>query len=495
MASLTRRSLLIGAGAAVGIAGTRYFSSRTPSQAGTASIKPSDTKGTLNDASGLSETPIHKHIMLSTPPDERLVATLRREIQEAQSEGRPVNAGAARHSMGGQAIPRDGHAVTFDNTFLELDTAGRSFSAHAGIRWAQVIAHLDPVNFSPLVMQSNNDFGIAATFCVNAHGWPVKHGPMGATVKSFRLLLADGELITCSRTENPEIFKMTMGGYGLSGIIIDLVVETAPNLRLEARFDNFPAREFGRRFVQALEDPAVNMAYARLNVDRDSFFDDAFLVTFRATADQSDLPPASGAGWMTEIARRMYRAQLGNEPVKGIRWFTETNIGPLAGTGSFTRNTLINEPVSALASDNPDYTDILHEYFVAPERFEDFLAICKEVIPASYQEFLNVTLRFVDTDPESLLSYAPVPRIAAVMSFAQEMTSRAEHDMKRMTQRLIDGITSIGGTYYLPYRPHARLDQFTAAYPRAAEFATLKRSIDPQSTFRNNLWDQYLGAL
>jgi FAD/FMN-containing dehydrogenase len=73
-------------------------------------------------------------------------------------------------------------------------------------------------------MQSNNDFGVASTFCINAHGWPVPHGPFGSTVRSLRLMLADGSLLECSRTSNPELFSLAMGGYGLFGIIVDLEV-------------------------------------------------------------------------------------------------------------------------------------------------------------------------------------------------------------------------------------------------------------------------------
>ena len=45
----------------------------------------------------------------------------RKEIAEAKEAGRPVSIGAARHSMGGQAIPARGHAITYDNAFLETD--------------------------------------------------------------------------------------------------------------------------------------------------------------------------------------------------------------------------------------------------------------------------------------------------------------------------------------------------------------------------------------
>lgn len=494
MAGFTRRALLLGTGAAIGVAGTRYFTAQNPSLDGTRSLIPAVGEGTLNDASLLSETPIYKHTMLTEDPGEALVNAIRVELRDAASENRPVNISAARHSMGGQAIPRDGHAITYDSGFLEPDSAASTYRVHAGGRWSQVIAQLDPLGYSPKVMQSNNDFGVAATFCVNAHGWPVTHGPMGATVRAFKMVLADGELVTCSRSENADLFNLTMGGYGLTGAITELDVDMVPNLRLDPSFEEFPAHEFGARFIEALADPAVNMAYGRLNVDRARFFEDALMITYRPSEDQSDLPAASGSGFLSKAARPIFRAQLGNERIKRARWWTETDLGPMFA-GAATRNSLINEPVVTLDDRDPNRTDILHEYFVSPDRFAEFIIACQEVIPASYQEFLNITLRYVDTDEESLLSYASGPRIAAVMLFSQEMTQRAEADMARMTRNLIDRVTDIGGTYYLPYRLHAIPSQLLRAYPRAPEFAAAKRAIDPMARYSNNLWDTYLEAL
>ncbi|MEE9387133.1 MAG: FAD-binding protein [Paracoccaceae bacterium] len=494
MKNFTRRALLLGSGAALGVAGTKYLKSSNPVLDGTKTLQPGWGEDSLNDASELSQTPIHKHIILKDDPGQALVKALRAELKDAAADNRPVNIGAARHSMGAQAIPRDGHAITFDNGLVETDTAKATYRAHAGARWAQVIAAIDPQGFSPAVMQSNHDFGVAATFCVNAHGWPVPYGPMGATVQNFKMLLADGELVACSRHQNTDLFNLTMGGYGLTGLITEMQVDMVPNQRLEPTFKKLPGEQLGTAFMQALSDKSVTMAYGRLNVDRENFMHDALMITYRAAADQSDLPPASGSGFMSKVAGKIYRAQLGNERMKRVRWFTETDLGPRLA-GASTRNSLINEPVVTLDDGNPNRVDILHEYFVAPERFPEFLQVCRDVIPASYQEFLNVTLRFINTDSESLLAYAAVPRIAAVMSFSQELTARAEADMARMTHALIDGIIGIGGSYYLPYRPHASLDQLLRAYPRAAKFAAAKRAIDPDLRFRNNLWDTYLGAL
>ncbi len=495
MLKLTRRAALLGGGVWLGAWATRRHAAELPSTAGTLSLAPSGDTDTLNDASGLSETPIFRHITLRDDPGDSLVAALRREIAEATSEGRPVNIGAARHSMGGHSIPRDGHAITFDNGWVEADTAAGIMQVHAGARWSHVIAVLDPLGYGPKVMQSNNDFGVAAAFCVNAHGWPVRMGPMGTTVRSFDMVLPDGELVTCSRTQNVDLFGMTMGGYGLTGAITRMQVEIAANQRLKPTFEKMPTAELGSRFMAALVDDQVSMAYAHLNVDRDTFFERALLVTYRPSGDQDDLPAARTSGLTARIARHVYRAQLGRERMKRLRWWTETDLGPRFSSGRVTRNSLLNEPVITLDDSNPLYTDILHEYFVSPDRFADFVTICREVIPTSYQSLLNVTLRFVDADPDSWLSYARAPRIAAAMSFSQEMTLRAEADMQRLTRELIYRVMEIGGTYYLPYRPHATVGQFSDAYPRARVFAAAKREIDPELSFRNALWDKYLEPL
>ena len=493
MANLSRRALLFGSGAAVGAWAAHRYGASNP-------VLPPDlvtvpTEGVLNDASLLSATPVHRHTILQQDPGAALTEAIRAEMQEARAAGRPVNVGAARHSMGGQAIPREGHALTFDNGFIEIDSTNQTFRAHAGARWSQIIAALDPAGFSPKIMQSNNDFGVAATFCVNAHGWPVPFGPMGASVNAIEMILPSGDEIRASRSENTELFNMSMGGYGLTGAITAMEVQMEKNLNLVPTFQTMPAEEFAPAFTAALNDPDVNMAYGRLNVDRAHFFEEALLITYRPAEDQSEIAPASGSGLVSHLASYLYRAQLGNERMKRLRWFTETVLGPRVAGGVATRNSLINEPVVTLDDRDEFRTDILHEYFVAPERFGDFLTACRAIIPAAYQEFLNVTLRFVDRDAESWLSYATTPRIAAVMSFSQEMTHRAEADMARMTRDLIDAITAIGGAYYLPYRPHATPEQMAAAYTRAGEFAEAKRALDPGLLYRNGLWDRYLEVL
>jgi len=490
---ITRRGALLSGGAAAGYVAGRAWAPGLSQLDGVAQMAAPGDGLSLNDASELSATPIHAHVRPAASGDA-LIEAFRAELAAARAEGRPVNVGAARHSMGGQAIPRDGTAITVDDAWLEPDTAAGIYRVNGGARWSDVIAALDPLGFSPAVMQSNHDFGVAATFSVNAHGWPVPFGPMGATVRSLRMVLPNGDLVTASRQENADLFALAMGGYGLIGLIVDLEVDMVPNQRLAPRFAAMPAATFPATFAEAVADPTKPMVYGRLNVDRARLFNEALLVSYSPTEDQSDLPAATGSGTMAHLASRLYRGQVGREGMKRWRWWIESGLAPRLA-GESTRNSLMNEPVVTLDDRNPGRVDILHEYFVPLDAFGGFLQACRDVIPDAFVEFLNVTLRYVDVDPVSVLAHSPTPRIAAVMSFTQEKTARAEADHARMTRALIDRVLEIGGSYYLPYRPHARIDQFTTAYPRASEFAAAKREIDPGLTLRNNLWDSYLEGL
>ena len=343
----TRRALLLGAGGVVGAAAARALT--TPALDGAGLIVPSQGVGLLNDASLLSGTRVARQVHLRQEPGEALAAALRAELRAAEAEGRPVNIGAARHSMGGHAIPREGVAVTCESGWLEASGEARIIQVHAGARWREVIAALDPLGLSPKVMQSNNDFGVAATFSVNAHGWPTAHPPMGSTVRSLRMVLADGSLLTASRAQNPDLFAAAMGGYGLIGLITDLEVEVAPNLLLESSFRQMPAADFAGAFAEAVR--TAPMAYGRLNVDREDFLEEALLVSYAAV--DGEVPPVEGSGFVSRASRPIFRAQVGSDWIKRRRWWMETELGPrLAGRS--TRNSLLNEPVVTLDDRDPE---------------------------------------------------------------------------------------------------------------------------------------------
>ena len=90
----------------------------------------------MNDASQLNPTPVVKHWRPKTDESDKFIEALRVELKAAAAQKRRVVVGAARHSMGGQSLARDGLAITFDGRSLTPDIAGQTYRVTAGARWA-----------------------------------------------------------------------------------------------------------------------------------------------------------------------------------------------------------------------------------------------------------------------------------------------------------------------------------------------------------------------
>lgn len=492
--TLTRRAVLVGAGAALGgLGATALIRGARP-----AALAPLDFAETLNDASELSPVKVAEHLRLA-----RNGPALEQQLTAVLGKDRPMVVSAARHSMGGHSLVADGHVVTIedgsvqvqDRTAEDIASGRLRYRVSGGTRWSDVIAALDPLGWSPAIMQSNNDFGVASTYSVNAHGWPVPFSGCGQSVRWVRLMDPRGEIRLLSRDQDGTLFAAAMGGYGLLGAIIEMELEAVPNQRLAPTFTPVTQSTIGPRFVESLAaDSGISMAYGRLRIDQKHFFRDGMLITYAPSAEQSGLPPVTGSGFLSNAARPVFRAQVDNEVAKELRWIFEAGIAPRLA-GETTRNMLINEPVVTLDDRDPSRTDILHEYFLPPDSLDGWLGSARDIILGSYQQLLNITLRYLAPDRDSLLAYAPEERIACVLLFSQEKTTRAEGDMRRMTEALIDAALDHGGSYYLPYRPHATRQQLLRAYPRVRDFVALKRAHDPALKFRNGFWSTYLEDL
>lgn len=443
----------------------------------------------FNDASGLNETEGWHHLAPSETTEQ-----LQHAIYLAKKNHTSITVGGARHSMGGQSLPvaRKSIAVELPSTPVKISEDKKSYTVGAGTRWQDVTRSLDAQGLSVKIMQSNNDFSVGGTISVNAHGWPAPFGPFGSSVKSFSMMLADGSIKNCSRTENKELFSHAIGGYGLFGILLEAELESVPNCAMH--FDNhlLPAADFGEFFSRRITDPektSLRMAFGRLSLSKNNFLKETSAV-FCHEVETNKLTPVKDAGLAHQFARAVYNIQKGNDFGKSLRWFAESKIGPYVHNQA-TRNNALHTSVDVFRNSNGRSTDILHEYFVPPEKFEAFLESCRRIIPDAGPELLNVTLRYLDTDKDSVMSFSPAPRIAAVMLFDQKKTPLAEQQMERMTRGLIDAALEQGGSYYLPYRLHATQEQFQAAYPMAKVFFENKRRYDSSNVFSNSLYLKY----
>jgi FAD/FMN-containing dehydrogenase len=81
--------------------------------------------------------------------------------------------------------------------------------------------------------------------------------------------------------------------------------------------------------------------------------------------------------------------------------------------------------------------------------------------------------------------------VCFVIYYKQGTSESAQNEVGVWTRELIDAALGVGGSYYLPYQAHATEAQFLLAYPRAREFFALKRRLDPNNKFQNELLNKY----
>jgi FAD/FMN-containing dehydrogenase len=164
------------------------------------------------------------------------------------------------------------------------------------------------------------------------------------------------------------------------------------------------------------------------------------------------------------------------------------------GASHVSRNQLLSDPVALYQNRSADSTDILHEYFIPPDRFADFLQQMREIMPRYDADLMNLTVRHVLADDDAFLRYADREMFSLVLLFNQKRTDQAESQMQALTRALVDAALAVGGRHYLPYRLHATPEQFDRAYPQGSEFFDLKRKHDPGELFQNQFYLKYAGA-
>ena len=420
---------------------------------------------------------------------------LRDIITLARSKRIRVAIAGARHSMGGHTIYPEGIVIDMlPFNRMELNTDTQTLHVGAGARWSEIIPYLDSRGYSVAIMQSNNNFTVGGSISVNCHGWQHNQPPIASTVRSFRLMKADGVIVRCSRSENTELFSLALGGYGLFGVILDVELQVVPNERYLPEAEVLASDRYVARFAEKVDgNPEMGMLYGRLCVvpGETTFLREAILTVWRRSpSKREEIPLLRNAGY-TALRRGIYRAQIGSDAGKKLRWRAEKRLGEQLFGRYFSRNQLLNEGVEVYQEQNVKRTDILHEYFIPPDQFTPFLERARSIIPKHRGDLLNVTVRNVKQDTDSLLRYADQDMFAFVMLFNQARTQEDDKRMEEMTQELIDAALACGGRYYLPYRLHATKAQFEKAYPQARPWFERKRHYDPDDIFQNQFYVKY----
>lgn len=143
----------------------------------------------------------------------------------------PLTRGLGR-AYGDAALPAPGDlriaCSTLADRILQFDPDTGALTAEAGLSVDELYRALLPRGWFTPVTPGTRFVTLGGMVAADVHG--KNHhvdGTIGRHVRSIRLRVADGRILTCSRTEHPDLFLATLGGMGLTGHILEVSLQLA----------------------------------------------------------------------------------------------------------------------------------------------------------------------------------------------------------------------------------------------------------------------------
>ena len=316
-------------------------------------------------------------------------------------------------------------------------------------------------------------------------------GSFGNHVVSMELLTADGEVRTLTPDgQEPELFWATVGGMGLTGIVL--------------------------RATIAMK--RTETAYFIADTDRTADLDE----TIELFSDGSDERYDYSSAWFDSISAdsRLGRAALGRgslatldelpkklraNPLKfdaptlltlpdvfpnglanrltlgaiGELYYRKT---PKRGRGMVQNLTSFYHPLDLFGQWNRAYgpNGFLQYQFIVPFGQDDELrAIVRRIAESGHVSFLNVFKRFGEGN-RAPLSF-PMPGWTITVDFP------IKEGLHRLCAELDERVIGMGGRLYLAKDSRTSPAAFAAMYPRLDEWRKIRDTVDPAGVFTSDL--------
>lgn len=453
--------------------------------------------GMINDASALSATPVYGVVEVS---EEAHVA---RALEFARGNGLKVSIAAIRHSMGGHAF--DDNALVLDMrkfNRIDVDPDARTMTVQPGAVWHDIQNKLHP-RFAVKAMQSTDIFSVGGSISVNAHGMDHQAGSVAGTIRALRVMLADGTIVSCSRTDNADLFRHVVGGYGLFGVMLEATLDITENVVYQTSREIIRSDDFPAFFAEEIEpDSKFGLFYGHLSTAPGNFLEDMIVYRYEQVADDAPagMPPLDEPSGVALKRVIMNLAKYGGF-FQTLKWYSEKNLEPefetctvprtvAMGEGEaclVTRNNPMHDSVPYLFNDLADQTDILHEYFIPRGAYNAFIAEARQVLANQPLPVLNASIRVVHKE-DVALTYAPEPAYSLVLYINQSADEAGSAEMRKLTRAMIDLTIRHGGRFFLPYQLHYTGAELIASYPELPAFLAMKKQLDPNELFQSTFY-------
>ncbi|WP_186419776.1 FAD-binding oxidoreductase [Bosea sp. CS1GBMeth4] len=144
---------------------------------------------------------------------------------------RPVLAYGNGRSYGDSCLNDGGELIAARrlDRILSFDVEAGTMLCEAGVLLEEVLKLSVPAGWFPPVTPGTSLVTIGGALANDVHGKNHhRAGTFGRHVLGFELARSDGSVLTCTPTRNPELFAATIGGMGLTGLILRVELQLMP---------------------------------------------------------------------------------------------------------------------------------------------------------------------------------------------------------------------------------------------------------------------------
>jgi FAD/FMN-containing dehydrogenase len=454
----------------------------------------------LNDVhSGLNPTTVREVIPVRSPEDIQLV------LERAVRERTAISVAGGRHAMGGQQFGTDTLHLDMRpfNRLLNFDSGTGLVEVEGGIQWPELIEATLKLQqgaarqWGIVQKQTGADrLSIGGSLSANIHGRGLKLKPFVGDIESFRLVSADGQVVTCSRSQNYDLFKLAIGGYGLFGVVSTVTLQLMPRRKLQRVVELVRIDDVMQRFEQRIAEGFLygDCQFA-LDPASEDFLMRGIFSCYKLVDPATPIPDQQREISEEQWLRLLYLAHADKTKAfevysgeylttNGQIYWSDTHQASYYPEG-YHRS--LDSKLNAMTRGS----EMISELYVPRKALASFFADMREDFLTHKVEAIYGTIRLIERDDESFLAWAREPWACTVLNLHVAHTADGIELAAASFRRLIDLARKRGGSYFLTYHKWATRSQAEACYPQFPEFLRLKRKYDPQERFQSDWYRHY----
>ena len=395
--------------------------------------------------------------------------------------------GDAAQNAGGVVLTLKGSA---QEAILDVDAG--TVTAGAGVSLHDLLKVIVPRGFFVPVTPGTRFVTVGGAIASDIHG--KNHhvdGSFGNHLRRMSLMLADGTIQEISPQLNPTLFWATVGGMGLTGVILDATFALIPIETSLCTVNTIRCRNIDvliEEMSHGDDDHRYSVAWADLlatgsrlgrsvlwrgdhtKLAELSSKDAAQALRYEPRHLASVPPVVPSFGFVNRLSSTLF-----NE-----LWFRKE---PRRKEGTHKSIPSYFHPLDAIGSWNRLYGDggFLQYQFVLPFGCEDELRRIVEKIVVSKTAGPLVVLKRFGASNTAPLSF-PMPG----WTLTVDIPTRAE-GLGSLLHSLDDIVMQSGGRHYLAKDAHTTPLAISRGYPRLEEWKQTQRSVDPDRRWQSDL--------